>query len=68
LDDFLRLGEHEILTHAGSISHAEAISKAEEEYQKYREKIKNELSLVEKHFLDSIDSSISLIEGKGKEK
>ena len=67
LDDFLRLGEHEILTHAGRISHAEALARANEEYEKYRENLKNELTQVEKHFLDFINSSASLTKGKGKQ-
>lgn len=62
LDDFLRLGEHEILTHAGRISHAEALARANEEYEKYRKNMKNELTQVEKHFLEFIDSSASLVE------
>jgi len=64
LDDFLRFGEHEILTHAGKISHEEAIQKAYAEYEKYREKTKDELSPVEKHFLEAIDNTAKLIEGK----
>ncbi len=36
LDDFLRLGERDILTHAGNVSHQEALDKAEQEYDKFR--------------------------------
>jgi len=68
LDDFLRLGDHEILTHVGRISHDEALAKASEEYEKFREKMKNELSQVEKHFLEALDSTVELVEGKGKGK
>ncbi|MBK8697974.1 MAG: virulence RhuM family protein, partial [Deltaproteobacteria bacterium] len=32
LDDFLRLSEREILTHAGTVSHETAVAKAEREY------------------------------------
>jgi len=35
MDDFLRLGGRDILTHAGRISHEEAVQKAELEYEKY---------------------------------
>lgn len=35
LDDFLRLGERDVLTHAGSISHEAAQTKAELEYAKF---------------------------------
>jgi hypothetical protein len=36
LDDFLRLSEREILTHAGKLSHELAVAKAEAEFTKYR--------------------------------
>ena len=36
LDDFLRLSEREILTHAGSVSHEAAQLKAEAELDAYR--------------------------------
>ncbi|KJS16964.1 MAG: toxin Fic [Peptococcaceae bacterium BRH_c4b] len=64
LDDFLRLGEHEILTHAGKVSHEDALKKANAEYEKYVERTKNELSRVERHFLDAIDNTAKRIEGK----
>lgn len=36
LDDFLRLGEHEVLTHAGSVSAEDARDKAQAEYDAWR--------------------------------
>lgn len=36
LDDFLKLSEYDILTHAGKISAEQATQKAKEEYDKYR--------------------------------
>jgi hypothetical protein len=36
LDDFIRLSDRELLTHAGGISHEAAIAKAQVEYDKYR--------------------------------
>jgi len=36
LDDFLRMGERDILTHAGMISHEQALRKAELEFEKFR--------------------------------
>jgi len=36
LDDFLKLSERDILTHAGRISHEQALQKAEMEFDKYR--------------------------------
>lgn len=35
LDDFLRLSEREILTHAGRISHEAAVARAESEYHRF---------------------------------
>lgn len=35
LDDFLRLSEREILTHAGRVSHDAAVTKAELEYDRF---------------------------------
>ncbi|MEL6944956.1 MAG: cell filamentation protein Fic, partial [Bacteroidota bacterium] len=45
------------LVHAGTISHKKAIEKAHEEYKKYKEQTKNELSKVEKDFIKQIDST-----------
>ena len=36
LDDFIRLSDREILTHAGKISHDTAVAKAEAEFDKFR--------------------------------
>lgn len=54
LDDFLRVSEREILTHAGKITHENAIKKAHAEYDKYHKTIINEPSLVEQHFIEAI--------------
>jgi hypothetical protein len=51
LDDFLKLSERKILTHAGKISHDAAVQKAETEYLKYQERQSEQLSQVEKDFL-----------------
>jgi len=68
LDDFLRLGEHEILTHAGTVSHEEAMKKANTEYDRYKERTKDELSQVERHFLEAIDNTAKQIERKCRKK
>lgn len=36
LDDFLRLSDRELLTHAGTISHGAALAKAQAEFKKFR--------------------------------
>lgn len=64
LNDFLKMSESEILTHAGKISHKEASQKAVLEYEKYKERTKNELSEVEKHFIESIDKTVKKLKGK----
>ena len=50
LDDYLRLSDRDILTHAGMVSHEEAIRKAELEFEKYRQRQLAEPSQVEKDF------------------
>jgi len=50
LDDFLRLSEREILTHAGTISHDDALAKAEREYEKWHTQQAALPSPVEEHF------------------
>ncbi len=53
LDDFLKLSDHELLNHAGKISHEEAIKKAHIEYEKYRKTLLKEPTEVEKHFIEA---------------
>ena len=54
LDDFLRLSERDILAHAGSVSHREAIEKARKEYETFHARQIEQPSLVERHFLEAI--------------
>jgi hypothetical protein len=54
LDDFLRLSEREILTHAGKVSHEAAIAKAESEYGKFRALEDAKPSDVDKHFTAAV--------------
>jgi hypothetical protein len=51
LDDFLRLSERNILTHAGKISHELAVEKAEIEYSKYQSQQADQITQVERDFL-----------------
>jgi len=55
LDDFLRISDREVLDHAGSVSHQEALEKAQAEFEKYRQQMLNEPSPVEKHFEEAVD-------------
>jgi hypothetical protein len=50
LNEFLRLSERDILDHRGSVSHEQAVAKAEIEFEKYRQALLNEMSPVERHF------------------
>ncbi|MEN9654756.1 MAG: hypothetical protein RL235_868 [Chlamydiota bacterium] len=54
LDDFLRMASRDILSHAGKISHEEALDKARIEYSKYQERALEVPSLVEQHFFEAI--------------
>lgn len=54
LDEFLRMSEREILTHAGRISHDAAIDKAELEYEKFRLQQANLPQPVERDFEEAI--------------
>lgn len=50
LDDFLKLTGRELLTHAGSVRHEDAVQKARAQYQAYREVHRDDPSPVEKDF------------------
>ena len=50
LDDFLRLSERDILTHAGRVSHEVALAKAEGEFEKFQARQLAQPSEVEKQF------------------
>lgn len=64
LDDFLKLSGKELLTHAGSISAEVAKLKANEEYDKFRERTQYQLSPVEIHFLEAFEAERKRLGGK----
>lgn len=64
LDDFLRMAGNEVLDNAGSISHDQALTKASAEYEKHRELHKNDLSEVEKHFIDHVEKAERRLKAK----
>lgn len=66
LDDFLKLTGRDILTHAGKVSHDEALEKAHMEYEKYHEEIQNSPSPVERHFIEA-ENKIKQMETRKKE-
>ncbi|KHG33582.1 virulence RhuM family protein [Sulfurospirillum sp. MES] len=61
LDEFLKMTGKDILEHAGKISHDKATQKAHDEYEKYKEKTKNELSRVEQDFIAYIDTTAKML-------
>ncbi|MEA3370183.1 MAG: virulence RhuM family protein [Campylobacterota bacterium] len=57
IDDFLKMTGKDILIHAGTISHNQAMKKAKAEYEKYKQLTKNELSNVEIDFIKTIETT-----------
>ena len=66
LDDFLRISRKDILTHAGKISAKLAKEKADHEYDKFKERTKNNLSPVEIHFLENFEREQKRLMGGNK--
>lgn len=66
LDDFLRMTGNEVLAHAGTVSHEQALEKATTEYAKYKAKTADELSNAEKDFVKFIDQTVKALENKKK--
>ena len=56
LDSFLTMTGKEILQHSGKISHQQAVEKAHTEYEKYKQKIRNRITQVEKDFIKQIEN------------
>mgnify|MGYP002398978028 CR=1 FL=1 len=54
LDDFLKLSEHELLDHAGTVSAETAKAKAELEYERYRILIDAQPHPVDQDFLEAV--------------
>ena len=66
LDDFLSISRKDILTHAGKISAKLAKEKADQEYDKFKERTKNNLSPVEIHFLENFEREQKRLMGGDK--
>ncbi|WP_218599207.1 virulence RhuM family protein [Polaribacter sp. NJDZ03] len=56
-DDFLSLTGNDILTHAGTVSHKQALERANETYLDYKEQTKNELSKAENDFIKHLEQT-----------
>lgn len=66
LDTFLKMTRKDILNHAGTISHKQALDKAHIEYERFKELRKNEISEVEKHFLKQVNDTEKKLKDKNK--
>lgn len=53
LDDFLKLSGRELLEHAGRVSHDQAMEKAKQEYERFRQAHLDDPSPVERDFLEA---------------
>ena len=65
LDEFLKLGDRDILTHVGRISAETAKLKAEGQFDAWSARVINEPSAIERHFAEAIGKTKS-IEAAGK--
>jgi len=74
LDDFLRLSERDILTHAGKITHEAALEHANAEFDKFKQQQLAEKNAVEVHFetslkkLEQLESKVSKAKPPKKKK
>jgi hypothetical protein len=64
LDEFIKISGNDILDHLGSISHQQALHKANEEYEKFKEQSKNDLSQAEIHFVKHLEIKAKELKGK----
>lgn len=64
IDDYLKMTRRDILTTSGHVSHKQAIEKAHAEYDKYKNRLEDSISPVEKDFIESIDVLKSIVDKK----
>jgi hypothetical protein len=68
LDDFLRISERDILTHAGKVRHETALTHAEGEYEKWQKQKLAEPTRAEKDFDAAVEKIKKLDTAKRKKK
>ena len=68
LDDFLRLGDRDILTHAGRMSADVAKAKAQAEYDKWHSRHLDQPSAIEGHFIEATKSAKRIAASRPKPK
>ena len=66
LDDFLKLGDRDVLTHAGKVTAKLAKDKGSAEYERWHTRAINAPSPVEEHFIDAINKTKKLEAAKPK--
>ena len=64
LDGFIKMSRQDVLSHAGKVSAQLAHQKALSEYDRYKSKSVDDLSEVEKQFIDSIEKAYKKLPGK----
>ena len=64
LDEFLKLGDRQVLTHAGQISHVQAKDKAEREFASWQTRTLGEPTPVEQHFLEAVGKTKQIATAK----
>lgn len=68
LDMFLSMTGRDLLTNAGVVSHKVALSKAHKEYKKYRQRILEHPTDVEKHFIEAVEKSKQIDQNRDLQK
>lgn len=66
IDDYLKMTRRDILTSSGHISHKQSLDKAYDEYTKYKNRLGNTISPVEKAFIRSIGTLEAIADTKKK--
>ena len=64
IDDYLQMTRRDILDTKGRVTHKQAIEKAHAEYKKYLVKQDKLPSPVEQHFIESLDTLNSILDGE----
>lgn len=64
LDEFLKMTENPVLDNPGTVSHKQALEKAKTEFERYRERTKNDLSEAEKHFISHLEKETKKLKPK----
>lgn len=64
LDDFLRISDRDILTHAGTISHEQALARANTEFEAFRRLQAQQPEPVDRHFDEAVNKVKRLVKSK----